>query len=201
VKIGGIILCGGQSRRMGTSKAWLEFGAETLLERVARVVQFVVEPVVVVAARAQELPKLGANVFFATDEEAERGPLQGIAAGLAALEGRADAAYVSSCDVPFLHAALIQRVIDLLGDAAIAVPRVEDRYHPLAAVYRLSVLPAVKSLLRENRLRPFFLFDLVPTRVIEAAELVDVDPTCESLRNVNTPEDYQSALNREASAR
>lgn len=201
MKIGGIILCGGQSRRMGTSKAWLEFGAETLLERVARVVQFVVEPVVVVAARAQELPKLGANVFFATDEEAERGPLQGIAAGLAALEGRADAAYVSSCDVPFLHAALIQRVIDLLGDAAIAVPRVEDRYHPLAAVYRLSVLPAVKSLLRENRLRPFFLFDLVPTRVIEAAELVDVDPTCESLRNVNTPEDYQSALNREASAR
>ncbi len=49
------------------------------------------------------------------------------------------------------------------------------------------------SLLRDNRMRPFFLFDAVPTRVVEASELADVDPTLESLRNLNTPEEYQRA--------
>ena len=53
---------------------------------------------------------------------------------------------------------------------------------------------AVARLLAENRLRPFFLFEAVRTRVVEAAELADVDPTFETLRNLNTPEDYEAAL-------
>ena len=51
--------------------------------------------------------------------------------------------------------------------------------------------------LAENRLRPYFLFEQVPTRVVEASELADVDPTFQSLRNLNTPEDYEAAV-REA---
>src|SRR5437870_5294160 len=73
----------------------------------------------------------------------------------------------------------------------IMLPRVG---HPLAAVYRLDVADAVNRLLAENRLRPFFLFEAVSTRVVEAAELADVDPTFQTLRNLNTPEDYEAAL-------
>ena len=67
-------------------------------------------------------------------------------------------------------------------------------HHPLAAVYRVQVLEAVRRLLAENRLRPFFLFEAVPTRVVAAEELEDVDPTFQTLRNLNTPEDYTAAL-------
>jgi molybdopterin-guanine dinucleotide biosynthesis protein A len=179
---------------MGRPKAWLPFGGEIMLPRVVRLLGEAVRPIVVVAAPDQGVPPLPAEVEVVRDEEKGRGPLQGLAAGLNALRGRADAAYLSSCDVPFLRPAFVRRLIDLLGPHAVCVPRVGDYHHPLAAVYRLSVEAAVGHLLAENRLRPFFLFQTVPTRVIEPGELVDVDPTFQTLRNLNTPEDYEAAL-------
>jgi molybdopterin-guanine dinucleotide biosynthesis protein A len=191
--VGGMVLCGGQSSRMGRPKAWLPFAGELMLPRVVRLLGEAVEPVIVVAAPDQNLPPLPDGVLTVRDEQLGRGPLQGLAAGLAALRGRADAAYVSSCDVPFLRPAFLRRMIDLLGDAQICVPKVGAYHHALAAVYRVEVLDTVRRLLEENRLRPFFLFEAVPTRVVEPAELADVDPTFETLRNLNTPEEYEQA--------
>jgi molybdopterin-guanine dinucleotide biosynthesis protein A len=190
----GIILCGGQSKRMGRPKAWLPFAGEIMLPRVVRLLSQVVAPLVVVAAPDQELPPLPADITVVRDEERGRGPLMGLAAGLKALQGKAEAAYLSSCDVPFLRPAFVQRMIELRGDHAVCVSRVGDYFHPLAAVYRLDVLDEVERLLREDRLRPVFLFEAVPTRIVTADELADVDPCFESLRNLNTPEDYQAAL-------
>jgi molybdenum cofactor guanylyltransferase len=192
--VGGIVLCGGQSTRMGRPKAWLPFAGEIMLPRVVRLLQEAVEPIVVVAAPDQDVPPLPDEVTIVRDEEKGRGPLQGLAAGLGALAGKADAAYLSSCDVPFLVPAFVRRLIELLGDDAICVPRVGDFHHPLAAVYRLEVLPEVERLLAGNRLRPFYLFEAVRTRIVEAAELANADPTFQSLRNLNTPEDYEMAL-------
>jgi molybdopterin-guanine dinucleotide biosynthesis protein A len=191
---GGIVLCGGQSKRMGQPKAWLPFAGEIMLPRVVRLLSGAVNPVVVVAAPDQDVPPLPPEVAIVRDEEKDRGPLQGLAAGLAALRGRAEAAYLSSCDVPFLRPAFVRRLCDLLGNHTICVPRVGEYHHPLAAVYRIEVADAVSRLLAENRLRPFFLFEAVPTRVVEGAELKDVDPTFQTLRNLNTPEEYDAAL-------
>ncbi len=223
-RVGGIVLCGGRSSRMGRPKAWLPFGDELMLQRVLRVLGEVVGPVVVVAAPGQDVPPLPAGVEVVRDEVEGRGPLQGLAAGLAALQGKADTAYLSSCDVPLLSAAFVRRVASFLlpsplggegpgvGDVSntphpgplpqgerenewsIAVPRVGGYHHPLAAAYRLTVLPEVRALLAADRLRPVFLFDAVPTRVVEPHELADVDPEFHSLRNLNTTEDYESAL-------
>src|SRR5438445_6134724 len=104
---------------------------------------------VVVAAPEQDVPPLPGDVQIVRDEEKGRGPLQGLAAGLAALQGRADAAFVSSCDVPFLRPAFVRRMIDLLGDQQICVASVGAYHHPLAAVYRVGVLETVRNLLRE----------------------------------------------------
>lgn len=194
IRVGGIVLCGGRSSRMGQPKAWLPFGSEVLLQRVVRILHESVTPVVVVAAPGQDLPPLPGDVQIARDEADGRGPLQGLAAGLTALQGQADAAYASSCDVPFLRPAFVSRLVELLGAEQICVPRVGDFHHPLAAVYRLEVLDIVHRLLAANRLRPTFLFDAAPTRVVSALELTDVDPTFESLRNLNTPTDYEQAL-------
>jgi molybdenum cofactor guanylyltransferase len=192
--VGGIVLCGGQSKRMGRPKAWLPFAGEIMLARVVRLLGEAVAPIVVVAAPEQQVPPLPTAIRMVRDEEKGRGPLQGLAAGLAALEGYAEAAYLSSCDVPFLRPAFVQRLIDLLGQHAICVPQVGDYHHPLAAVYRLEVKAVVDQLLAENRLRPFFLFEAVSTRIVQPAELADVDPTFQTLRNLNTSEEYQAAL-------
>src|SRR5262249_57842743 len=89
LKVAGIVLCGGRSSRMGRPKAWLAFGDELMLQRVVRVLREVVDPVVVVAAPGQDVPPLPDTVEIVRDEVEGRGPLQGLAAGLAALEGKA----------------------------------------------------------------------------------------------------------------
>jgi molybdopterin-guanine dinucleotide biosynthesis protein A len=179
---------------MGRPKAWLPFGNEVMLQRVVRVLREVVEPVVVVAAPGQDVPELGSEVQVVRDEIEGRGPLGGLAAGLAALQGKADAMYVSSCDVPFLKPEFVRRVISLCGEASICVPHTDGHYHPLAAVYRVLVLAQVQALLAANRLRTASLFETVLTRSIEPHELTDIDPDLHSLRNVNTPEEYEAAM-------
>src|SRR5438067_10296857 len=146
LRTGGIVLCGGQSKRMGRPKAWLPFAGEIMLPRVVRLLDEAVKPIVVVAAPGQDVPPLPPTIQIVRDEEKGRGPLQGLAAGLAALAGRADAAYLSSCDVPFLRPGFVQRLRELLGEHAICVPRVGDYHHPLAAVYRLEVRETVSRL-------------------------------------------------------
>src|SRR5437763_186942 len=85
VRAGGIILCGGQSSRMGRPKEWLPFGDELMLPRMVRLMSEAVSPIVVVAAVGQQLPPLPTDVIETQDRQPDRGPLQGLAAGLTAL--------------------------------------------------------------------------------------------------------------------
>jgi len=179
---------------MGTSKALLAFGAETMLQRVVRLLSTVVSPIVVVAAAEQSLPNLPEGVIITRDEQQGRGPLEGLRAGLKALPGTVESAYVTSCDVPLLVPGFVRHMIDLLTDHEIAVVDIDGFPHPLSAVYRRSTLPHVEALLAQNRLRPAFLFDAVPTRRVPAAEMISADPQLLTLRNLNTREDYLEAL-------
>lgn len=193
-RVGGVVLCGGESSRMGRPKAWLPVGKETMLAHVTGILGGVVGSVVVVAAPGQELPTLPNSISVVRDPQRGRGPLQGLAAGLAALRGKAEMAFVSSCDVPLLMPAFVERMVALLGDALICVPEVGGYRHPLAGVYRVEVADAAEQLLAEQRYRPAFLFERVRTRFVQEAELGDVDPTFRSLRNTNTPAEYEAAL-------
>src|ERR671939_2131575 len=93
----GIVLAGGRSSRMGSPKAALEWHGSTLLRRVVGIVARGVDgPVVVVRAPGQELPALPEGVEVVEDAREGRGPLEGMAAGLAAVRDRAPVAYVSS---------------------------------------------------------------------------------------------------------
>jgi molybdenum cofactor guanylyltransferase len=191
---------------MGSPKAWLDFGGETLLARVVRTVRRACAPVVVVAAPGQDVPPLPPDVAIARDPLEGRGPLQGIAAGLHALlepPGRSevDAAFVTSTDAPFLEPALIARLAALRGgDHDVAVPHTEDHFHPLAAIYACTCLAHIEALLAADRLRPFFLYERVRTVVCDAPTLLadldlsTADPALRSFENINTPEDYARAL-------
>jgi molybdenum cofactor guanylyltransferase len=191
---GGIVLCGGKSTRMGVPKATLPFGPETMLQRVVRLLGTVVSPVVVVAAREQALPELPDEVAVTRDEREQRGPLEGLRAGLKALPNSVDMAYITSCDVPLLEPAFVTRMVELLGDHDIAVMEIDGFPHPLSAVYRRDTLPHVEALLEKDRLRPVFLFDAVRTRRVRPEEMFSVDPQLRTLRNLNTREDYLAAL-------
>ena len=192
---GAIVLCGGQSRRMGRPKAWLPFGPEALLQRVVRLVGEVAAPIVVVAAPGQDLPDLPDPIRIVRDPISDRGPLQGIAAGLASLPDDVELVYATATDVPFLHTGWVTRLVELIEAHDLAIPEIGGYLHPLAALYRKrSVLPAVERLLAEDRLRPVFLLEDLRALRVDEATMTRVDPSLATLRNLNTPEDYARAL-------
>ena len=190
---GAIVLCGGKSTRMGTPKALLPFGPEIMLQRIVRLLSDVVSPIVVVAAAHQILPALPVDAIVTRDEHEDRGPLEGLRAGLKALPTDIEAAYVTSCDVPLLEPGFIRQMLDFARGYDIAVVEIDGFTHPLSAVYRRTVLPYVEELLAVNRLRPVFLFETVRTRRVRPDQIT-ADPDLRTLRNLNTREEYQQAL-------
>lgn len=197
----GIVLAGGRSRRMGTPKAQLEWHGSTLLRRAVGIVGRVVDgPVVVVRARDQELEPLPAGVEIAEDEREGRGPLQGIAAGLAAIGDRAGVAYVTAVDAPMLHPAFVRHVLRSLdADHDVALPHARGYAQPLAAAYRMSIAPLLHRLIERERLGSRDLFELARVRDLDEAALLadpdvaELDPELDSLRNVNEPGEYDAA--------
>jgi molybdopterin-guanine dinucleotide biosynthesis protein A len=202
--IAGIVLAGGRSSRMGTPKAALEWHGSTLLRRITSLVARSVDgPVVVVRAPGQPLPTLPADVSVVEDPREGLGPLQGLAAGLAAVAGDARAAYLSSTDAPFLHPAFVRRVVCALDDDVdVVLPHARGFPQPLAAVYRTTLTPLVDELVAAGRLRPAFLFEACRVRRLDASALVGdpavaaLDGELESLLNLNEPADYESARAR-----
>lgn len=184
------MLAGGRSTRMGRSKALVDWHGAPLLVRVVEVVAAAAAPVVVVGAPGQELPPLPAGVEVARDAVADRGPLEGLAAGMRAIGGRAEAAFVCGADMPFLGPEAIGHLASALNancDAAVVV-RDDGRDQPLGAVYRLSLLGLVEELLASDERRLGLLAERARTARIEA------DATLRAaLRSVNTPEELTAA--------
>ena len=79
---------------MGRPKAWLSFHGELMLPRVVRILSEVVSPIVVVAARGRTCRHCRMLFKSSATSRKEQGPLQGLAAGLGALRGHAEAAYL-----------------------------------------------------------------------------------------------------------
>lgn len=192
---------------MGTPKAALEWHGSTLLRRTVGILARATDgPVVVVRAAGQELPELPPRTIVVEDPAEGKGPVQGIAAGLAALSGQAEAAFVSSTDMPFLHPAFVRRVLGVLAAEGVDVclPVARGYPQPLAAAYRTSLAEIAARLVKEDRLRPAFLFGECVVRRLDDAALTDdpllaaLDPELDSVLNVNEPADYAAARARPA---
>ena len=191
---------------MGTPKAALEWHGSTLLRRTVGILARVTDgPVIVVRAPGQDLPALPPQTEVIDDPREGLGPVQGLAAGLAALQDRAEVAFVSSTDMPFLHPAFVRRVLRAVEDGVyVGLPVARGYPQPLAASYRVALAPVAAKLVAEERLRPGFLFDeCVVERLDEDALRADpvlaaLDPGLDSVVNVNELGDYQAARARPA---
>ncbi|HEY5198028.1 MAG TPA: molybdenum cofactor guanylyltransferase [Solirubrobacteraceae bacterium] len=206
--VGGIVLAGGRSSRMGEPKASLEWHGSTLLRRIAGVVERSVDgPIVVVCSAGQDLPGLPDRYEVVEDAHDGRGPLEGLAAGLRALGGRAELAYVSSTDVPFLHSSFVGAVVGGIGARdQICVPVIGRGWQPLAAAYRTSLTAVLDELLDADERRVRALFDRCRVTRLDREALLGSrgvargDPDLESVVNLNDPASYAAARARPAPA-
>jgi molybdopterin-guanine dinucleotide biosynthesis protein A len=183
-----IVLAGGQSRRMGRPKADLEFGEASLLERVVLRVRAAVDEVVLVGA---PLAAARLNLRSAEDWLPGAGPLSGLAGGLAVAPGGLHA--LVACDLPFIEAEILTRLAALGAGFDAVVPEVDGRRHPLCALYDRRCLAEARACLDDGRRR---MEDLLARVRVRAVAPPEVQPARleRAVINVNTPEDYRSAL-------
>ncbi len=174
---------------MGRDKASLPFGDETLLERTVRTVRAAATEIVVVGRPGQDV---AGDFRVVSDAGGAQGPMAGLIAGLQAVT--APYAFLTSCDVPFLRAAFVRRMLELAPGFDMVVARIDGYHMVTAAVYAQTCLAPAQALVAANQWRPRLLVEKVRTRIVEASEIEDVDPTLESFRNCNTPEEYEAAL-------
>ncbi len=193
--VGGLVLCGGRSERMGADKAWLPFGDEYLLQRVVRIVKDIAQRVVVAAGQGQVLPPLPGDVAVARDAHEDAGPLAGLSAGLAALEDSCETALVVACDHPLITPDFLGSLIrSLRGDASAIVPTRADRHYPLLAGYRVSVRRYVDANLKAGRYRLMYFLNDCNATMIDIADLSDDAVDTGVFMNVNDPATYEQAL-------
>lgn len=177
----GLVLAGGESRRLGSDKARLE-GAALPLGAVERLAAVCAE--VAVADRGRELVPGRRSLA----DGAGRGPAAGILGGAAAYPGRA--LLVLACDLPRVPAGLL---VELTGSAAAdwVVPRWEGGLEPLCALYGPAALTALAARVHQGR---FALHDLageagLTVRYLEGEALRRFGDPEEIFFNLNTPSD------------
>jgi molybdopterin-guanine dinucleotide biosynthesis protein A len=186
----GIVLAGGQSKRLGVDKALLVFGGRTLLEiAVERLKELT--PDVVVACGAGTRP--GWPVVASrniVDRVPGRGPLAGLDAGLRIIAN--EAAVVVACDMPFLDSALLRHLGGRLGNHLAAVPMIGGRYQALHAVYSRRCLPRVEELLLQGG-SMMDLLAVIDTEVVAEDEVRSIDASGLSSFNLNSQDDLDQA--------
>jgi molybdenum cofactor guanylyltransferase len=196
----GIILAGGQSRRMGTPKAALAFGNSTILERIVEELRIAFDDILIMAAPLESevfpiehlLQSAAAPVHLLRD----RGPFEGaavaLARGLAAVAD--DIAFVCSCDLPLLRCELALALCEMLDGYDAVIPDIGGQPQPLCAVYRRSAVSVIERQLAAGERRLTHLTAALKAYRPGEAELRQFDPDLRSFLNVNTREAYERAL-------
>ncbi|MCV7199575.1 molybdenum cofactor guanylyltransferase [Mycobacterium angelicum] len=189
VSLAGVVLAGGESRRMGRDKATMPIpgGTTTLVEQVVGILGQRCEQVFVIAAQGQPLPALQVPVL--RDELRGLGPLPATGRGLrAAAEAGARFAFVSAVDMPYLTVELIDELARLAAEtnAEVVLPW-DGRTHYLAAVYRTDLADRVDALFAAGKRK---MSDLVNASDAQQIVVSDSRP----LTNVNSAADLRVAV-------
>ncbi len=181
------VLAGGRSSRMGSDKALLSYGGETLLNRALKTSAAVASRTII----AGQKEKYGAFGEVVEDVYPECGPLGGIHAGLNATQ--TDINLMLSVDMPLMTAAFLQWFVAQASAAEelIVVPDALGGPQPLCAVYRRAVLPAVEQALRSGEFKIGRLFTQVSTRYVSEQEIVAAGLSIEVFKNVNTVQEFE----------
>lgn len=188
MKIGAVILCGGQSSRMGKPKEALTFHGETFLQRIEEQLKRFDEVLLSVSGSA---PGQDGRYRVVPDQYPGCGPMGGLHAALSAC--RSDALLAVPCDTPLFRGEFADLLCQSMTSCVDAViPQTPDGYlHPLCAVYRKETAGIFHSYLQAGQYR--LLHALQDMRV----SLVPVsEQFLPCLENVNTPEAYLELLER-----
>ena len=185
------IIAGGQSRRMGRDKAFVDLGGIPLIERVIqRSASLGQAEIILITNKPADYAHLGLPMF--RDALPDKGSLGGIYTAL--MRAASECVLVLACDMPFVNADLLRFMIARLdADTDIVVPRVDGYPQALHAIYRKTCIPPIRALLEANRLKIIRFYDQMLVRYLDEADYAELDPAGRSFANLNTPAELEQA--------
>lgn len=191
IEVTGVLLAGGKSRRMGEDKRYLVVGEQTLLERGLEMLQSIFCEVLVVIA--QDSPPLSIDARVVRDLVPECGSLGGLYTGLT--QATTPYIFVVACDMPFLNQTVIAQFTSQRAAADIVIAKLDDRLHPMHALYSKRCLPALEQMIRARQLKiqEIVSQSSLRARYVTEADLLTIDPSGHSFYNVNTMADLEAA--------
>lgn len=182
------VLAGGESKRMGQDKAFLQVGQQAVIERVLERVGPLTDDLFISTNLPEKYKEF--NLPLVGDVYPNKAALGGIYSAIHA--ARHPQVLVLACDMPFLNVELLKHLISLAPTADVIAPLIAPpQPETLHAVYSKNCLSAIEPRLKAGRLRVIGFFDDVSVRYVERDEVSRYDPDFYSFINMNTPEDYQ----------
>jgi molybdopterin-guanine dinucleotide biosynthesis protein A len=176
-----LVLAGGDSRRMGRPKAWLEVGNTTLLRYVVERLAPAFSEVIVSFAEPEQLEEpVPYRIVF--DRKRSTGPLAGLEAGLVA--ARNEVIFAVACDMPYVTQEVAQMAVAAARGCDAAIPRFDGRPEPVCGGYKRTALPFITGALNSGRLKTADI-----AGELDVTWLEGLDP--EAFRSLNTPEDLE----------
>lgn len=199
--ITGVILAGGQGRRMGgRMKALLPIGDVPILSIQLREMAKLCKRVLIVTSAQDQLrPYLtgeaDVEVRMIEDLYGQTGPLGGIHAASSALDD--GLMWVTGCDMPFLSAAAARAMcskFSLEAGCDAVVPVLGGRTHPLHGIYAAHIGRSAENLLKAGEYRLMSLLDRIRWQAADDAFFLERGIPLNFAVNLNTPEDYEAAV-------
>lgn len=189
MNIGGIILSGGKSSRMGTNKSLLTLQGRAVIEHVAEALQSCCNTVGIVTNDMEQYAHLGLPMYC--DRFVDKGPLAGLESGL--FHMKADIYVVAACDMPFINPDMYRYLLCQLKTHDAVVPYYDNQLHPLAGVYRACVLPAIQEQLQRDKRKVKSFFNHIDMLQIDTFPGFTQEVLQKHFFNMNYPEQYEAA--------
>ena len=183
-----VVLAGGDSKRMGTNKAFLRLEGNNLIDLVFNKVNSLFAETIVVTDRVEELAYLPAKLTKDLFTGVEKNALRGIHAGLTV--SSYPASFVIACDMPLFSLSLISYMSKYATKYDVVVPRHGEHFQPLFAFYNKTTLNLILKRLKEKRLKISDLYRSLCIKEISEETVKIFDPHLFSFNNINTKDDY-----------
>ncbi|HLR75029.1 MAG TPA: molybdenum cofactor guanylyltransferase [Virgibacillus sp.] len=187
--IGGIVLSGGKSSRMGTNKSLLRLDGKEVILRIIEELQKCTDDVYIITNDPPTYKFIGRQMF--SDRFKNKGPLAGLETALYNI--KADAYMLVACDMPFIDHQVYNYLLQQLEGYDAVIPVYEGRVHPLAGIYKQTVLPSVQQQLEKNELRMDGFFEYINVKYVKDFGSISDRVLRRHFFNMNHPEQYEEA--------
>jgi len=181
--VGGIILAGGNSVRMGTDKGVLKLGSKTLTELSYENIKPFVRECIIVSNNIEN-QIVGCKTI--PDEIKNTGPLGGLYTGL--LHSIFENNLVISCDTPFIRTFLFSEILNQAVGFDAVILKEKKRIHPLIGLYGRALLPKMKQKLDTRTYKMMQLLEEINFKTINS----NLDKNA-NFANINTPDIFDTA--------